>query len=208
MIRAFIQARMSSSRFPGKALAPLAGRPLIEHVIARAAAAMPAEQIVVATSTDPADDALAEHVRRLGIAVFRGSLGNLVERFQGCLGAHPCDWFFRICADSPFLDETLFARMMAYADDSEADLVTNLFPRTFPHGQSLEMVRAETFAALDSSQLSAEEQEHATRVFYAHPEAFQIVNLEPSEPVSLDVRLAVDTPEDIPRLEQRMATVR
>lgn len=201
MIRTFIQARMSSSRFPGKVLVPFRGRPIIAHVIAAAARVFPPDRITVATSTETSDDPLACYVREMGISVHRGSLDNVVERFQSCLQTFPCDWFFRICADSPLLDPILFHSLLRYSDRQDVDLVTNVFPRTFPKGESLEMLNAATFAAIDSHRLNPNAREHVTQVYYLHPELFRIVNIEATEPRLFGTSLVVDTLEDWRRLE-------
>src|SRR5712675_887192 len=98
-IRAFIQARMSSARFPGKVLAPLDGEPIIAQVIKRVSQAVGRDRITVATSDDRSDDPLACYVDQLGISVYRGSLNDVFSRFRSCLEAYPCTWFFRVCAD-------------------------------------------------------------------------------------------------------------
>lgn len=210
MVRAFIQARMSSTRFPGKVLAPLCGHPVLWHVIAAAAEMIPKEGVVVLTSTGASDDPVACYARHLGVEVFRGSLENVFERFQRCLQAHPCDWFFRICADSPLLDSELGKRMLAYGDRPEVDLVTTIFPRTVPHGQNLELIRASRFAGLDASALTAEESEHVTQVYYHRPDAFGIISIAASGSTVGEIDVALDRPEDLERLEayaQRRRTV-
>ncbi len=202
MIRVFIQARMHSTRFPGKVLAPLNGYPIIRHVVSRVGQVIQPNCITVATSTEPSDDPLAVYVRDIGISVFRGPLDNVFTRFQMCLKENPCNWFFRICADSPLLDSALLQTMLTYRDRAEADLVTNVFPRTFPKGQSVEMLRAEMFAAIDSTRLSTEEQEHPTKFYYDHPAQFRIINLESAHPELASTSLVVDTLDDLRRLEK------
>lgn len=204
MIRAFIQARMSSTRFPGKVLAPLKGRPVIVHVVERVAQAMPLQCITVVTSIERSDDPLASYVSQLGVSVHRGPLQNVMKRFQLCLKAHPCAWFFRICADSPLLDETLFQKMLVYRDRTDVDLVTNIYPRTFPRGCSLELLSARTYASIDANRLSPEEQEHVTKVYYNHPADFRIINIASHDPLLAEQDFAVDTPDDLPKLEQRL----
>ena len=202
MIRAFIQARMSSERFPGKVLAPLGGKPVIARVITRITQVIPSEMVVVATSQKESDDPLAYYLRGKGIPVFRGPLDNVFSRFQMCLGEFPCTWFFRICADSPFLDSSLMQQMINYCDRTEVDLVTNVFPRTFPKGRSLEMVNTKPFAAIDSANLTKEEQEHLTQVYYNHSDRFKIINLESGNPALANESFSVDTIEDLRRLER------
>jgi spore coat polysaccharide biosynthesis protein SpsF len=203
MVRALVQARMSSVRFPGKVLAPCAGRPLIWRVIERVREVLPMDRITLATSADASDDPLAAYAASLGVDVFRGPLDDVVERFGRCLEARPCEWFFRVCADSPLLDPAPMRRALEAAkDEYELDLVTNTAPRTFPRGQSVELVRSSRFAELAWEELSAEDREHATRFFYAHPERFRILNLESTDPSRADLDLAVDTPDDLRRVER------
>lgn len=197
----FIQARMSSARFPGKVLAPFRGRPMIDSVLRNVADALPGGRIVVATSDDATDDPLAAYVRHLGIEVFRGSRDNVLQRLQGCLQAHPCRWFFRVCGDSPLVDADLIREMVAYADRTDLDLVTNVFPRTFPKGQSLEFVRAETFAGISEEELDADAREHVTKIYYAQPSRFRILNLTARDRSRAELSLAVDTLDDLRRIE-------
>lgn len=199
-VKAFIQARMSSRRFPGKVLAPFQGRPLIRHVVERVARALPAQDVIVATSTHPSDDPLACYLQDKGIICFRGPLDDVVARFQACLQAHPCDRFFRISADSPLIDPALVGRLMEEAAGDE-DLVTNVFPRTFPPGQSLELIRSATFSRLEAEELSPEQREHVTLVFYDHPERYTIRNVRAPGPSG--EAAVVDTVEDLQRLEAR-----
>lgn len=200
-VRLFIQARMSSARFPGKVLAPFCGRPLIASTISRAADALGIDRIVLATTTDDADDPLAAYVRELGVMVFRGSRDNVLGRLQECLAAFPCRRFFRVCADSPLVDVDLIREMAAYAARPDLDLVTNVFPRTFPKGQSLELIAADTFAAIDGDLLDDAAREHVTRVYYDQPARFRILNLTAPDHSCVGLNLAVDTLDDLRRIE-------
>lgn len=200
-VRAFIQARMSSSRFPGKVLAPLGGKPIIEHVIQKVTQVVPTSMITVATSTQHSDDPLVCYVRELGISVHRGPLDNVFERFRLCLEKYPCDWFFRVCADSPFLDCTTMRLIATYSNrPEEIDLVTNVFPRTYPRGQSIEMIRSARFSSIEMEQLTPGEREHVTKVYYNHPQDFGIANIESGNPELASTSLVVDTLEDLSRL--------
>jgi spore coat polysaccharide biosynthesis protein SpsF len=201
VIRAFIQARMSSRRFPGKVLAPLAGQPLIRRLLEQVQRVFPLDQITVLTSTESSDDPLACYVRSLGVAVYRGELDNVAARFQGCLRAYPCSWFVRVCADSPLLDSAVLQAISVHQERTDLDLVTNVYPRTFPKGQSVEMVNAETFAALNTQMLSVDEREHVTLVFYQQPQRFRILNVASRDPRQADLSFVVDTMDDLRRLE-------
>lgn len=205
LVRVFIQARMSSNRFPGKVLAPFHGRPLIAQVVHRVSEALPLEQITVLTSLEESDDPLALYVAGLGCGVFRGPLADVFSRFQLCLREYPCDWFIRISADSPLMDSRILSRALEYRQRTDLDLVTNVFPRTYPKGHSCEMVRSSIFAALDAGQLTPEEKEHVTKVFYAHSEQYNILNFESGQDVVSDEGLAIDTLEDYYRLQKKAA---
>jgi len=193
---------MSSSRFPGKVLAPFLGRPMIDHVVASVSAAISPDAIVVLTSTDKTDDPLAAYGERQGWNVFRGPLDNVFERFRLCAERLPCDWILRVCADSPLLDPELARSAIGTAVGGTWDVVTNVFPPTFPIGQSVEVLRVKTLESVDASRLSPEDREHVTRFFYSHPEEFRILNLQAGERHNLEPGGAVDTIEDLRRLER------
>ena len=199
-IRIFVQARMSSQRFPGKVLTPLAGRPLIEHVVERCGKAFGPDAVVLATSSHASDDLLAQHAARRAWRHFRGELNDVVKRFQQCLAVYPCDWFVRISGDSPLIDPELIARIAERRSD-DCDLVSNVQTRTFPPGQSVEVVRAACFAGLDSSGLSADEREHVTLAFYRAPAKYRIRSVLSRDPGLARQSYTVDTPEDLRAVE-------
>lgn len=205
-IRVFIQARMSSQRFPGKVLAPFRGQPLIRNVIDRVAHAVPLSQIVVVTSVDPTDDPLSLYIQHLQVACFRGSLEDVFSRFQRALNLYPCEWLIRVSGDSPLMDGEIITTMLDYAlhdpNRDQVSLYTNVFPRTFPVGHSVEIIHAQRFAAISADTLTADEKEHVTKVFYNHPAQYGIINRESGDPSLAQKRLVVDTLDDLRRLEQ------
>lgn len=154
----------------------------------------------MATSTDASDDPLAAYAGALGVSVVRGPLDDVVTRLQMCLRTHPCAWFFRICADSPLYDSAILKKMLAYSSRKDLDLVTNVFPRTFPKGQSGEMVSAAAFSALKSARLTPAQKEHATKFFYDNAPDFRIVNIATKGASRAEESLVVDTIEDLRRL--------
>jgi spore coat polysaccharide biosynthesis protein SpsF len=202
-VRIFVQARMTSRRLPGKVLASLAGRPMIDHVLERCAQALGRDAVVLATSTDASDDRLAQHVAATGFAVYRGDLADVVARFRGCLAAHPCDWFVRISGDSPIIDPALIAAVARLRNDS-CDLVCNVQKRTFPAGQSVEVVRAAAFLSLDPASLTGEEREHVTTALYRR-RGYRVCNVESRDPALGGQQLSVDTAEDLRRIEALLA---
>ena len=195
----FVQARMSSSRFPGKMLAPLAGRPVIDWLLERLGAVVGRERLVLATSDTRSDDPLAHHAGNMGYQVFRGSLDNVFLRFQQCLRTHPAEWVVRICGDSPLLDPGLIGVLLSHCR-SDIDLVTNVAVRSYPPGQSVEVLNAASLLSIDALSLSGEEQEHPTQVFYRNPERFRIHNCVGADPEWPRLSYVVDTIEDLRRL--------
>ena len=194
---------MTSRRFPGKVLAPFRGAPLVSHVVERAAEALGADRVTVLTSVERSDDPLVAYLVAEGIDVFRGPLDDVFGRFRSCLAVRPCDWVARISADSPLLDPAVLRQLaaVAAAAGDTLDVVTNVAPRTFPHGQSVELVRSAAFLAVAAAGLSPAEREHVMPYFYARPEAYRIRNVESGDPSLVGRSLAVDTVDDLARLE-------
>jgi spore coat polysaccharide biosynthesis protein SpsF (cytidylyltransferase family) len=177
------------------------GRAIIAHLVTRIATAFPISNVIVATSALESDDPLAAYGEKLGVVVFRGPLDDVFRRFQLCLRAFPCEWVFRVSADSPLFDATLIPLMSAHADRAGIDLVTNVFPRTFPRGHSLEMIRSSTLLGIDAGRLTPYQREHVTPVFYDNPKTYRIVNIESGDPRRAQINLSVNTVEDLQRIE-------
>jgi spore coat polysaccharide biosynthesis protein SpsF len=204
--KVFIQARMSSSRFPGKVLAPICGQPMISRVVSCVARSFDSNSIVVATSDEISDDPLAFYVQSLGVKVFRGPLDNVFERFRLCLDANPCDWFFRISADSPLLNSGILKIMVSHTSES-LDLITNVQKRTFPHGHSAELLNSQMFSRIDAKRLSDDDCEHVTRFYYSHANEFRILNLENLDADYARLNFVVDTLDDLRRVEEMESKV-
>lgn len=197
-VKAFVQARMSSRRFPGKVLAPFRGEPIVLHVVRAAAAVVGDANVVVATSDDGSDDPLVAYLSSIGVACFRGPQDDVVERFRLCARVHPCDWILRLCADSPLLAADELAAVVHAARD-EVDVASTSLAKGETHGRNAELFRTTALLQLDPAELSEHEREHVTPFFYSHPERFRLVVVElPPRDVGA---LTVDTVEDLARLE-------
>jgi spore coat polysaccharide biosynthesis protein SpsF len=201
-VGAFIQARMNSSRFPGKVLAPLNGRPIILHSVERARTALTRDDVFVLTSEAESDDPLASYLEYKRIPVVRGPLDDVIERFRRGLAHTNFDWFFRISGDSPLLRPDLMTSMQRQAGFPNIDLVSNVVRRTFPRGHSMELIRSKPFLALDDKELSASDREHVTPVFYRFPDRYGIVSFEMAGSGYGGSGYAVDTIDDLKRLEE------
>jgi spore coat polysaccharide biosynthesis protein SpsF len=195
---------MSSARYPGKVLAPFRGMPLVDHVV-DAVRRAGVEHVVVATSEARSDDPLAHHLFAAGTACFRGPLDDVVERFWLCAQRHPCDWILRICADSPLLEPAVIravVRALPSAARDRVALVTTTAPRTFPKGMNVEAISTSALDSLRREDLSAGDREHLTRYMHQHSDSYALRNVESGQPSLAELELAVDTIEDLRRLEQ------
>jgi spore coat polysaccharide biosynthesis protein SpsF len=152
------------------------------------------------TSTDATDDPLAAYLGHLGVACFRGPLDDVFERFRLAARAYAAPWLLRVCADSPLLDGGVL-RAVVGAHAPSLDLVTTTAPRTFPKGHNAELIKAATLAAIDAAELDADDREHVTRFLHRHPQRFRIRNVESGDPALASLELAIDTLDDLRRLE-------
>ena len=194
---AVVQARMSSSRFPGKMLADLRGRPVIDHVLDRVARARTVAHVVLATSDDPSDDALAAHAEAQGYAVHRGSLDDVLARFVGAATATGASVVVRVTGDCPLVDPALVDEMVTRFGRGGLDYLSNVSPPTFPDGFDLEVLSVEALRAADELAASAPHREHVTLYIREHPERFVRGNhVNPRGDLS-SVRLSVDWPDDL-----------
>ena len=175
-IFAFVQARMSSKRFPGKILFPLAGKTMLLYLIESLQRAKHLDGYAVLTSTDVTDDPVEAFCRTHGISYFRGSLQNVAERFRCAIDHFLPDAFIRISGDSPFIDHRLIDEAVFRFREDKYDLVTNVLERTFPKGQSVEIIRSACFLEALTRFETEEDREHVTPFFYRHSDQFRIVN--------------------------------
>jgi spore coat polysaccharide biosynthesis protein SpsF len=201
-----VQARMSSSRCPGKVLRQVGDRPLLQYLLERLRRCQGLDDLVLATSVAESDDPLAAFATRAGVACHRGDLANVAGRFAAVLAAHPCDGFVRINGDSPLLDPALVDHAVALFRAGGCDLVTNVHPRSFPTGQSVEVVDSDRFRAAVREMTEPEDVEHVTRFCYRHAARFRITNFASGNAWS-ELRLAVDTREDLARFARLVANM-
>ena len=197
--------RMDSRRLPGKMLRRIAGRPLLNHVIDRARGIPGNLPLAVATSGRPVDDAIVRACEREGVAVFRGSAEDVAARAVACAEARGFEAFVRLCGDSPFHDGALAGEVVAMHARTNADVATNVFPRSFPPGVSVEVVKTESLKRVLALTTEPADREHVTRYFYRHPNDFHIENLAAPAGCYGDVDLTVDTPTDLARAEWIMS---
>lgn len=205
-VGAVVQARMGSERLPGKVLMDLAGRPALDYLLERLAHADTLATVIVATSTEEADDAVAEYCERSGVRCHRGPEGDVARRLLEAAQDAGLDGFARVNGDSPLLDQALVDRGVALFGQGECDLVTNVLPRSFPRGQSVEVIRTVAFANALERLREPGDREHVTAGLYREPGGLVIENFDAgAESVGADggdVRLVLDTAEDAQLIER------
>ncbi|MFD8528155.1 cytidylyltransferase domain-containing protein [Streptosporangium canum] len=194
-IAGVIQARMGSTRLPGKVLRTLGGRTVLERVV-RAVPPGVLDDLVVATTTEPADDAVVAECERLGVAWHRGPVDDVLTRFLGVLDRLECDAVMRLTADCPLLDPEIIAMAagMWRAAPGLDYLSTSPQPRTLPRGLDVEIVSAGALRSLDRT-ATGHHRTHVTSYVYTHAERFRIIGLT-FPPGDADLRVTLDTVED------------
>ena len=197
---AIIQARFGSRRFPGKVLADFRGKKVLEHVLQAAGDSCGKDRLILATSNETQDDAVAKFASDTNRKVYRGSLGNVWSRFQQVALSTEAEWVVRICADSPLLPSSLI-RSMVNLVRPDIDLVTNVHPRTFPHGYSVEILHRRLFIEKEFFPQNDSDREHVTPHLYRIP-SLRILNHENPLGNQSGLAWSVEEAGDIERLEK------
>jgi len=187
---------MSSKRFPGKTLYKVQNKPLISFLLETLSKCRGLDDILLATSIDKSDDPILDYCEKKSVRHFRGSLDNVAERFKDIIEAENIDAFVRLSGDSPLLDPQIIEKAVALYRKNEYDIVTNVLNRSFPKGQSVEVVNAKTFLEAYSELKSNEDKEHVMPFFYRNKDKYNIFNIESDYDAST-VQLSVDTDGDM-----------
>lgn len=197
MILGILQARLSSSRLPGKVMAPILGVPMIGRQVERLRRSRRIDRLVIATSLDPSDDVLAAYGREIGLMVVRGPLEDVLGRFITAMDANPeCQVAVRLTADCPLTDWRVVDEVIALHLRSGADYTNNTTVRTFPHGLDAEAMRPEALRRAAADAVTSHEREHVTPHLYDTPGRFRTACLTRT-PSLADLRWTVDYPEDL-----------
>lgn len=194
---AIIQARMGSTRLPGKVMMKIDKRnPVLYYVIKQLQNSKYLSKIVVATTGIQEDDIVVEFVNEMDIDYFRGSSTDVLDRYYKCAKKFSLSSIVRITADNPLIDPLIVDKVIEKFNSDSYDYVTNTQPRTFPQGTETEMF---SFQALEKAWCEAKkpsEREHVTPYFYNNPSKFRIFNVTHSEDLS-HLRWTVDRESDL-----------
>jgi spore coat polysaccharide biosynthesis protein SpsF len=204
MTLAILQARTSSRRLPGKVLADVLGQPMLARQIERVRRARRITQLVVATSAESSDDAIAALCDSLAIACFRGSLDDVLARFHAAARAQapPPEHVVRLTGDCPLCDPALIDDVIAQHLASGADYTSNALERRFPDGLDVEVMRFSALEVAAREARSPAQREHVTPFLYEHPERFRLASLRCERALGA-LRFTVDEPADL-RFVQRV----
>ncbi len=195
-----LQARVSSSRLPGKVLRPLLGQPMIARQMERLVRARSMQGLVLATSTDTSDDPLAQWAEGAGVSVFRGPLADVLERFVLAARPYAPKHVVRLTGDCPLADPELIDAVIAHHLAFGADYTSNTLKPTWPDGLDVEVM---TMAALETAAREATapyQREHVTQFLLRHPERFKLENFA-AELDRSALRWTVDEPADLELVE-------
>ena len=194
-----IQARMKSSRLPGKVMMPLAGKPMLEWVIERASRSKRIDTVMVATTTDVSDDPIEIWGREHQVMISRGSHFDVLDRYYQAALSAEADVIIRVTADCPLIDAELIDRLFDFYQKEEADFAANRLPppwhRTYPIGLDAEIVSMPLLKKAWESAEEKYEREHVMPWFYDTPGRCKVCILDNPEDYGQH-RWTVDTPED------------
>jgi spore coat polysaccharide biosynthesis protein SpsF len=195
-IVAIIQARMGSTRLPGKVLKDLAGETVLARVVSRLRRSGLINELLVATTDQPADDAIVEECRRCSVSVCRGDQDDVLDRYFRAAQLSGAEVVVRITSDCPLIDPEITDKTIAEFLSARPDYASNTLVRTYPRGLDTEVMSFDALARAWQAARKPYEREHVTPYIYEHPEEFRILSVVGDKDYSVH-RWTVDTPEDL-----------
>lgn len=191
-----MQARVGSSRLPGKVLKEICGKTVLEHDINRLKLAFNIDEIVIATTVEQQDDKIVDEANRLGIKYFRGSENDVLSRYYFAAKENNADVIVRVTSDCPLLDCNVCDKVIKYyIDNSNFDYVSNTIKRTYPRGLDVEVFSMNSLKKAFLNAKKYSEREHVTPYIWANKEIFRIGQVC-NNVDSSDLRITLDTEED------------
>lgn len=201
---AIIQARSSSKRFKNKVMFEIRKKPLIWYVYNSVKKSKYVKKIIISTSKDNSDNLLVNFLKNNKINYFRGSLVNVAERLYKTAKKNKSDYFLRISGDSPLINSKVINRSIELHRKSKRqnyDIITNIFPRSFPPGQSVEIIKTSALKKILNFKLSNSCKEHVTKYFYQKNKLFKIKNFKSNFNFKKK-KYSIDTVKDLENLKQ------
>jgi len=177
IINAFLQARFSSNRLPGKVLKTISGKAMLLHQIDRLRKSKKIDNIVILTSTDKSDDAINNLCKENDIDCFRGDLNDVLLRFTQALAIYPCDNVVRVTGDCPLLDWDVVDAIVSKHIEKNVDYTSNTITPTYPDGLDIEVIKSECLFDIESRSKKPYEREHVTYSIYQNPNIYTLFNV-------------------------------
>lgn len=195
---AIIQARMGSTRLPGKVLADIAGRPMLARVVERVRTCADIDDVVIATTERSDDDPVAGLAGELSVQCHRGSTDDVLSRYVGAARASNADVIVRVTADCPLLDPGVVGRVVrALLEDPPCDYAANVLERTYPRGLDAEAFHADVLERTDRLARSRRSREHVTYFIYGERSDLWLLRSVVGPDDASDLRWTVDTEDDL-----------
>jgi spore coat polysaccharide biosynthesis protein SpsF len=191
-----IQARMASTRLPGKVLKDIGGQTMLARVVRRTQRAHMVNQVVVATTKSPADDVVVAECERLGVPIFRGAEQDVLNRYYLAAQVHQAEAVVRITSDCPFIDPSVVDQVVGAFLSVRPDYASNTLERTYPRGLDTEVMTTAALARGWREARKPYQRVHVTPYFYENPNLFRLLSVRAEADYS-GYRLTVDTSEDL-----------
>ncbi len=192
-----VQARMTSTRLPGKVLKPVSGKPLLAYQVERLQRVEHADAIVLATTTNDDDQVLVDFAQVHDLAYYRGSEEDVLSRYHGAAQEAGADVVIRVTSDCPLIDPAVIDEVIATFTRAQpdCDYVSNALRRTYPRGMDCEVFSQKALDIAHAEAVEPADREHVTPFIYRHPDRFSLRNVEYASDQS-DHRWTVDTVQD------------
>jgi spore coat polysaccharide biosynthesis protein SpsF len=195
-VAAIIQARMGSTRLPGKVLKDLGGESVLARVVGRVSRAKLVDEVVVATTHLPEDDVIVSECRRLGVRFFRGEVRDVLDRYFRAAQEVMAEAIVRITSDCPLIEPEITDKTIQAFIDQRPDYASNVLQRTYPRGLDTEIMTSDALARSHREAKAPYEREHVTPYIYENPGVFTLLSVKGEKDFSSH-RWTVDEPEDL-----------
>jgi spore coat polysaccharide biosynthesis protein SpsF len=194
---AIIEARMTSTRLPGKIVLPILGKPMLELLVERLKRANFLDQIIIATTQNHSDDVVEKLTHHIGVGCFRGSEDDVLDRVLRAAHANEADVIVEVTGDCPLIDPAVLDRVIQTYQTKNVDYVSNILKRTYPRGMDTQIFSTSVLEKVSRLTDDPIDHEHVSLYIYEHPEIFSLFNVQSDlQEKFWDIRLTVDTQED------------
>ena len=208
-IVATIEARMASTRLPGKVLAEAEGKPMLALMVERLRRVPALDEIVIATTVNAGDDKVEALARQLGVGCWRGSEEDVLLRVLDAARAHRADVIVELTGDCPLIDPAIVSRVIDAYCGAGVDYVSNVLQRSYPIGMDTQVFATEVLADVARRTQDPFDHEHVSVYIYRHPEIYRLLNVAaPAAETRPEQRLTLDTPEDLALIRAVFAALR